>query len=239
MQKVDSISTLQCIGVTLYAPMHDHRKLTPENAVGRLIFINPNGPSEWTQGICYVEPALQISILPLWTGRKIHINRISVKTSLTRIIKPVTNPHLVLFLCSGNYYRSRYAELYFLSRIPVGSGWSAESRGFRLSPENVGSIAPVVMDRLGALGIPLPSVIRPPRLFTQEEVRQADIIIALNEDEHRPMVERLLPDVGQRIVYWQIPDVEYLPPEQAFPLIERQVDELIPMLADKNFQRQE
>lgn len=142
--------------------------------------------------------------------------------------------HLVLFLCSGNYYRSRYAELYFLARIPPKSGWSAGSRGLKLSPENDGPIFPPVLERLSSLGIPLPPVIRRPRRCTPAEARRADRIIALDEDEHRPLVEKVVPEIRERVVYWHVVDVEYMPAEQAFLLIERQVENLICSLVNNN-----
>jgi protein-tyrosine phosphatase len=146
----------------------------------------------------------------------------------------LANSRQVLFLCSGNYYRSRYAELYFLARITPETGWSAISRGLRLSPENEGSIFPAVIERLRSLGIPFPPVIRPPRTFALTEVRRAERIIALDENEHRPLVESMLPEFSERIVYWHVPDVEYMPSEHAFLLIERQVDILIRSLVNNN-----
>ncbi len=48
----------------------------------------------------------------------------------------------ILILCSGNYYRSRFAEEVFNFRArAVYSNWSADSRGLRLNPNNVGPIA--------------------------------------------------------------------------------------------------
>jgi protein-tyrosine phosphatase len=146
----------------------------------------------------------------------------------------VPNPRLVLFLCSGNYYRSRYAELYFLSRVPEEAGWTAISRGFRLSPSNVGPIAVAALERLRALGVDPPEVIRPPRELTPEDVRRADRIIALDEDEHRPMVERYIPDAAGRVTYWHVPDVEFMPAGEALSLIERRVEELIRSLVSVN-----
>ena len=63
----------------------------------------------------------------------------------------------VLFLCTGNYYRSRFAEEYFnhLS-LANGSPWRAESRGLAASfprPRNPGTISPHVIDALQNLGL--------------------------------------------------------------------------------------
>ncbi len=52
-------------------------------------------------------------------------------------------PHEVLFVCTGNYYRSRFAELFFTARAAqAGLPWAAQSRGFILAPQNIGPISP-------------------------------------------------------------------------------------------------
>jgi protein-tyrosine phosphatase len=52
------------------------------------------------------------------------------------------NMPTVLFLCSGNYYRSRFAEVYF-NRLAEQqpSAWRADSRGLALDPANPGPIS--------------------------------------------------------------------------------------------------
>lgn len=48
----------------------------------------------------------------------------------------------VLFLCTGNYYRSRFAEIYFNWHAPQqGLLWKAVSRGLGLDPCNLGPLS--------------------------------------------------------------------------------------------------
>lgn len=57
----------------------------------------------------------------------------------------------VLFLCTGNYYRSRFAEEIFNARAAaLGLDWRAESRALAIErgKNNVGPISPLVRSAL-------------------------------------------------------------------------------------------
>jgi Low molecular weight phosphotyrosine protein phosphatase len=69
---------------------------------------------------------------------------------------PRANLKTVLFLCTGNYYRSRFAEELFNHEAERASlPWIAQSRGLALErgANNVGPIAPVVLHALKELTI--------------------------------------------------------------------------------------
>ena len=62
----------------------------------------------------------------------------------------------VLFLCTGNYYRSRFAEILFNSVAgKMGLAWRASSRGLALERgvNNVGPMAVEAITALEALGV--------------------------------------------------------------------------------------
>ena len=62
----------------------------------------------------------------------------------------------VLFLCTGNYYRSRYAEEIFNHRARLeGLDWFSFSRAVAeaLFPQNVGPISPHALEALQKKGI--------------------------------------------------------------------------------------
>ena len=138
----------------------------------------------------------------------------------------------VVFICTGNYYRSRYAEIYFNARVPPESRWRAVSYGFRLSPRNQGPIAGCVLDRTRALGIPVAEPIRPPRQLQPGDLTRADFVVALDEDEHRAYVDQNLPEWAARVAYWRVPDVGGMPIERALATIEAEVEALLGQLAD-------
>jgi protein-tyrosine phosphatase len=145
------------------------------------------------------------------------------------IIPVLTNNYqVVLFICTGNYYRSRYAELFFNARCAtLAADWRAESRGLQLSPDNVGPIAQCVLDRLMARGLPLPPVTRFPIQLQEPDLARVTQIIALDEQEHSPLIAARFSQWADRITYWRVPDVNRMSSAQALDLIEREVERLI------------
>jgi protein-tyrosine phosphatase len=62
----------------------------------------------------------------------------------------------ILFLCAGNYYRSRYAEEFFnFYAIGDGLAWRAFSRGLaeKGSPDNLGPMSRFTLQALRAKSI--------------------------------------------------------------------------------------
>jgi protein-tyrosine phosphatase len=142
--------------------------------------------------------------------------------------------HTVLFVCTGNYYRSRYAELLFTLRKPAALDWMAESRGLQLSPENAGPISVAVIRRMINRGLPVPNVPREPLSLTRDDLLRASRIIALDADEHPPYVQRLFPEWVDRFEYWEVADLDRATADDALALIERKVDALIGALVEQH-----
>jgi protein-tyrosine phosphatase len=134
---------------------------------------------------------------------------------------------LLLFICTGNYYRSRYAELYFNAHAAQAEGWIAQSRGFRPDPRNIGPIAPCVLKRLVATELPIPPAIRFPIQLREHDFARAERVIALDEAEHQVAIERFYPQWAERMTYWHIPDVDRMRSAEALLGIEREVARLL------------
>lgn len=139
----------------------------------------------------------------------------------------------VLFLCTGNYYRSRYAEELFNhfvkdQEIP----WRAFSRGAaeRQSPNNVGPMSRFSLAALEAKGIRPDGATRVPKACTLADFDDAQLVIGLNEAEHRPLIERRFPEVAGRVIYWCVDDIGFSEPSIALAMLDYHVRELISTL---------
>src|ERR1700741_3232543 len=98
----------------------------------------------------------------------------------------------VLFLCTGNYYRSRFAEVLFNSVAgKIGLPWKASSRGLALERgvNNVGPMALSAISALEALGVRgTDAVTRLPAQVTSDDLERAALIVALKHAEHLPLL---------------------------------------------------
>lgn len=138
----------------------------------------------------------------------------------------------ILFLCSGNYYRSRFAEIVFNELAEQhGLGWRAWSRGLALSDGNVGRISPYALTMLKECGYGVPDQLDYPQDVTAGELESADLIIAVKETEHRPIVARRFPNWEDEVEYWEIHDVDVSAADESLPQLEKMVELLLDDLA--------
>jgi len=120
------------------------------------------------------------------------------------------NERRLLFLCTGNYYRSRFAEEYWNARAERESlTWRADSRALSDPPSvnNPGPMSAGALAELARLGIVARGAQRRPRAVHEEELALYERVIALDRDEHRPIVLRSFPAHAERVEYWDIGDV--------------------------------
>lgn len=138
----------------------------------------------------------------------------------------------VLFVCTGNYYRSRFAESLFNALANRADlPWTAKSRGFILASWNVGPISDLTLKELAAHEVRIEQPIRSPMLLQQADLEDADLVIALKEAEHRPWFERQFPEWVERVEFWHIHDVDKTPADEALATIGHEVERLIARLA--------
>src|SRR5262245_6705103 len=103
----------------------------------------------------------------------------------------------VLFLCTGNYYRSRFAEILFNAIAgKMGLPWRALSRGLALERgvNNVGPMAVSAITALRAQGVRADEAFaRLPVQVTSDDLEQAAVIVALKQAEHSPLLQERFP----------------------------------------------
>ncbi len=137
----------------------------------------------------------------------------------------------LLFICTGNYYRSRFAEALFNHAAQQNNlDWHAESRGlatWMVDQVRDGMIASCVLHTLTKQKISHEMTSPRPKQLTLVDLQQADRIIALKEVEHRPMMLKQFPEWADRIEYWHVHDIDFSPPEAALPEIASLVATLV------------
>lgn len=140
----------------------------------------------------------------------------------------------ILFLCTGNYYRSRMAEeLFNFWARAVDLEWKASSAGLRedmsASP-NEGPISEHAVRMLTESGFPVTSPDRDPRSVTEKDLEANELVICLHRPEHEPMLRKRFPGHGSEILYWEVADIQHLEAEIAFDKIRKQVRQLVSLL---------
>ncbi len=135
----------------------------------------------------------------------------------------------ILFLCTGNYYRSRFAEVLFNSIAGrMGLPWRATSKGLavELGTSNIGPIAKLTLTTLKTLGVTdAAAVARMPAAATEADFTAAERVVALKELEHEPLMRERWPAFMEKVEYWAVDD-----DLNALPQVEQEVQRLIARL---------
>ena len=143
--------------------------------------------------------------------------------------------HTLLFICTTNYYRSRFCEHLFNHLASQQHlDWTAISRGAatELGGRNIGPISPETTRGLHHRGSATPfEVFRYPLKLTETDLQTAADIIALDEAELRPHLELKFPAWADQVTYWQIGDRPVATIEKALALAEQNISTLIQKLS--------
>ena len=142
----------------------------------------------------------------------------------------------LLFLCTANYYRSRFAEMLFNHLAAQRQlSWFADSRGIatNLGADNTDVISEHTINGLLNRGVAVGNNHRSPIQLEIQDLEQADLVIALDEEEHRPYMERWFPDWADRIEYWHVGDLHITAADEALPVADLEVRALVQRLSSQ------
>jgi protein-tyrosine phosphatase len=146
---------------------------------------------------------------------------------------PTQSDNKILFLCTGNYYRSRFAQHLFNALANnKGLNWQAESRGLAIERgfNNVGAISTHAIKGLRERGLSVPADERLPLQVTDADFAIANKVIALDEEEHRPIMLERFPQWIEKVEYWIVHDLDKIAPVIALRQIEHNLIQLIDLL---------
>jgi protein-tyrosine phosphatase len=59
------------------------------------------------------------------------------------------------------------------------------------------------------------------------DLREADLVVALKEEEHRPLFEERFPAWTERVEYWHVHDLDRATASDGLAEIERQIEALL------------
>ena len=141
----------------------------------------------------------------------------------------------VLFLCTGNYYRSRFAEILFnWQAAQQNLPWRADSRGLALDPRNLGPMSEFTINRLGRLELPIEDYLRLPMDLSVDDLNTAHHVVAVKESEHRPLISRRFPQWLDKFEFWMVDDIDCARPDEALPHLEKEVMSLLERLKHRS-----
>lgn len=137
----------------------------------------------------------------------------------------------VLFLCTGNFYRSRMAEEMF-NHFAEERGLSARafSRGLANTFKdngNIGSFSEFALRVLTRYRIAPRRADEFPQRVTADELRDSDVVVALYQRDHAPMLAEQFPEFSEKVIYWSVPDLDEMSADEAGELVLGEVRNLI------------
>lgn len=124
----------------------------------------------------------------------------------------------ILFVCTANWYRSRFAEEYFRHLVNIFNlDIHVSSAGFEITTGDeaagrLGEISPLTKFKLKSLGIfkednPLVSIKNRSQI-TEDHFRYFDKIVILDMDEHKKYLNSYSID-HNKLLFWNIKDIQF------------------------------
>jgi protein-tyrosine phosphatase len=83
------------------------------------------------------------------------------------------------------------------------------------------------LKRLTHQGSPLDEPIRFPMQLEEKDLQEAGLIIAVHRVEHEPMMKKYFPAWAEKIIYWDVADLDITDSENALSAIEQKIHEIV------------
>mgnify|MGYP003110121160 CR=1 FL=1 len=133
----------------------------------------------------------------------------------------------ILFICTANYYRSRFAEAVFNHLAHRKElDWTAFSRG-RIPEEAPPGLSPHAANGLRLVGVDPQFFPKDKTPLQEEDFEEADRVIALKKDEHEPMLRDRFPNYVNQVTFWDVSDIPHVSPPQAMLQIKGNIETLL------------
>lgn len=145
----------------------------------------------------------------------------------------MTDKTKVTFVCTGNYYRSRFAESYFNYLCDILKlNFEADSYGLAIHyadelAEEHGEISPYSKERMEQIGIPDHYFDRDRKSLTKDAIENSDIIIAMDKEEHTEMIMEQFPSYINQFNFFEVKDVFDWEPKKTLDETQKNVEKMI------------
>jgi low molecular weight protein-tyrosine phosphatase len=145
----------------------------------------------------------------------------------SELLKSVCEHRRVLFICTGNFYRSRFAEAVFNHHAEQRhASWTAFSRGLAVHLAE-GRLSPFTAEALCTRKIEFRHTGLDRVQLSEEDLSKSYRCVAMDRLEHFPMMLKQFPTWADRIDYWDVSDIPYRCSTDALPEIEIKVIQLL------------
>ena len=96
-----------------------------------------------------------------------------------------------------------------------------------MGSDNVGPMSEFALDALKSQNIVPAGAARNPATCTVADLESADLVVALNEAEHRELLFARFSGWESRVSYWHVDDIDAAPPKVAIKMIDKLVGRLV------------